>query len=940
MFKNWKNVAIIALAALVAIMAFIIAKDNLGLQGIKSGTGDKGDGAAVFDLKFDKENQGLFDIVFDKPIGKGKEGEILGRDPAKISPPIGGVWKWQSSNILRFEPSGGFSPATDYRITIIPEVILAPGQSFKGKTELNFRTDDFKVEEVTVSEEPFLERKNTLSLVIEARFNYSVDPEVVARKIRLVDSMEGSDGKEREVTLKLETTYWSDVISWRTDPIEKQKDERELKMTILGDLVPAQGNVPLGGDYIKSITIGSKDKLVVRQVTAKPEYPNSSLAIKFSSAVSPDIASSYITTKPEVKFSARRDRNELILKGEFKPGQTYQFAIAKGFPGVDDSVLQNDYKEEIAVPDLEPKIEFESKGMFLSSKGTHAVKLKTINIDEIEINVDRVYLNNLFYLLESYGYSVWRDNYYKGDISTSLGGSVLSKDIKIRKKQNLEVSTTLDLKKYIQEKEPGLYRIGITPKGLYEGVQKWVLITDLGIVAKQGSDEFLVWVNSFLNLQPIEGAEVKVMSGQNQLIAKGRTDANGLLRIQNLRKIIEKAVPYMIIVENGKDFSFLVLGQMGIDSSGLDVGGAAVAVKGYVAYVYGERDIYRPGETVKGVAIIRDANLKTLEPMPLILRQKDAKGRISKTTKESVSTGGLLPFTLSIPAYAPTGYHTLEVIAGDTVIGQYRFQVEEFVPDRIKVSVEEERKSVKPGEKISYRARGTYLFGPPGAGLSVETSVTLIPKDFVPPGYDGFIFANPERKLDPREIFTNKSNLSVEGIKEFIVTVPEDLRPPSSLEAWITARVQESGGRGVTARNVITVHPYPYYIGIKRKGINQYAEPGKEVLFEYLAIAPGEKDNEAKEVKTGSLRAEFFFDRWNTVLRRTSTGNYKYESTRDSQLIESRTLEGGSPSGSFSFIPAEYGSYRVAITDPEGGASSEIQFYASGWGFSAWDIEN
>jgi len=946
MFDDWKNIAILVLLVAVVIMGFILLRGNLKWGGKEAATGDKGmgkgEGVSVFDFKFDSENQGFVDILFTRPVGKDKEGEILGRDPGKITPPVGGVWKWQASNVLRFQPSGSFSPATDYTITLVPEVLLPPGQGFKGKTEINFRTDEFKVEQVTINEEPLLERKNTLALIGEVRFNYSVDPEVIGRKVRLVDPAEKAGGKEKQIPIKLETTYWSDVIKWKSDPIEKEKDERELKFIILGDLTPAQGNVPLGGDYTHPILIGSKDRLVVREASPKAEYKKSSLKIAFSSPVNPDIASSYINTKPEVKYTIQRDRNELILKGEFNPGGTYKLTIGKGLPAIDDAVLQEEYRTEITFPDLEPSVEFESKGMFLSSKGTHAVKLKTINMDSVNLDIDRVYLNNLFFLLESYGYSVWRDSYYKGDISNALGNSILTKEIKIQKKQNEEVVTTLNLKRYIPDKEPGLYRIGITPKGLYEGVQKWLLITDLGIVAKRGNDEFLVWVSSFASLQPIEGAQVKIISKQNQLIAGGRTDANGILRIENLKKTLEKNTPYMITVEKGKDFSFLLFGQMGIDTSGLDVGGATSTTTGYSAYVYGERDIYRPGETVEGIAIIRDSNLKTPLPMPLVLRHKDPKGRISKTIKETVMANGLLPFALPIPAYAPTGYHTLEMIAGETTIGQYRFQVEEFVPDRIKVTIEEEKENVLLGEQIRYRTRGTYLFGPPAAGLSVETRVTLVPRDFLPKGYEGFVFTNPERQFSPKEILSDKGELNEEGIKEFTATLPGDLRPPSSLEAVITARVQESGGRGVTGRNVIAVHPYPYYLGLKRKDSNQYAEPGKEVVFEYVALSPGDGDEGkgVKEVKTGALRAELFLDRWNTVLRRTSSGNYKYESIRDPLLVETKTIEPANSRRSFTFTPTEYGSYRVVLTDPVGGASTEVQFYASGWGFSAWAIEN
>ena len=280
-FQDWKNISIAILVIVVVVMGFVLGKDKVGEKVKEAAIDDKGEGVAIFDVKFDRENQSFIDIVFDKPIGKDKEGEILGRDPAKITPTIGGVWKWQGSNVLRFEPSGSFTPATDYTISIIPEQIIPQGQTFKGKKEISFRTDEFKVEQVTINEEPFLEKKNTLTLAGEVRFNYSVDPEVLARKIRLIDLKGGVDRQEKRIPIKLETTYWSDVINFKSDPIEKEKDERELKLIILGDLVPAQGNVPLEQDYTETILLGSKDKLVVREVSRKQRIKNHPLKSPF-----------------------------------------------------------------------------------------------------------------------------------------------------------------------------------------------------------------------------------------------------------------------------------------------------------------------------------------------------------------------------------------------------------------------------------------------------------------------------------------------------------------------------------------------------------------------------------------------------------------------------------------------------------------------------------
>ena len=95
--------------------------------------------------------------------------------------------------------------------------------------------------------------------------------------------------------------------------------------------------------------------------------------------------------------------------------------------------------------------------------------------------------------------------------------------------------------------------------GHYQGDQRWILITDVGIVAKQGQSDFLVWTASFRNLQPISGARVELFSDQNQRIASGRTDSTGLWKVSNLDLSADR--PYFVTVQKGQEFSFLLLPQ-------------------------------------------------------------------------------------------------------------------------------------------------------------------------------------------------------------------------------------------------------------------------------------------------------------------------------------------------------------------------------------------
>src|SRR6185295_19396999 len=173
---SWKDIVLILLAlsfvsmsayAFRAPLSAALAKLRAGAQG--------GETVSVFDVVVDRANRQYFDILFDKPVGQGKVGDVLDPAPATIFPTLGGSWKWKDTNALRFQPSGGLPVASEFKVELDVDKILQKGQVFVGDTVLRVRTDKFLVEEVTVEEEPALEGKNKVVLRGEMKFNYGVD---------------------------------------------------------------------------------------------------------------------------------------------------------------------------------------------------------------------------------------------------------------------------------------------------------------------------------------------------------------------------------------------------------------------------------------------------------------------------------------------------------------------------------------------------------------------------------------------------------------------------------------------------------------------------------------------------------------------------------------------------------------------------------------------
>ncbi|MEA2626893.1 MAG: alpha-2-macroglobulin, partial [Candidatus Binatota bacterium] len=578
---DWKNGVIAILVVLVVALGALLAREKLPKR--PPPVEKVGVPVKVLDVVLDREGMQAIDVLFDAPLGEKVVGEILGHDPATIMPQTGGSWRWMGPSVLRFEATNRFEMATDYRIDLRTDRLLRPGQYLQGKSDLRVRTDQFRVEGIDVYEEPATEGEHRVILRGDLRFNYPVDPKSVATKVKLIDPLLGPD---KPVAVTIDVPYWSETIGFRTDPVDKGKEERTLRLVVLSDLTSVSGNVPLTKDFEKPIVLSSRDTLTVRGTSSQPGEPDSIIKIRFSSPVSAAIAPQYVSVTPAVKYRVSTERDELILAGAFEPGSKYRIAVTTGLPARDGSVLREKVEQEVAIADREPAVEFESDGMFLARTGYRTIALESVNVPEIQVTVDRVYRNNVFFLFENFGYSAWNETFYNDTVARSLGDRIATDKIAVPSEKNRTAKTAVVLDRYLKDSEPGLYRIGVSRTTGDWGKQRWLLITDLGIVAKRAEDELLVWASSFANLGPIANADVTLVSDQNQTLATGKTDAAGMWRITGLAKLLETGgaknprEPYMVTVASGGDFSFLILERSQIDTAGLDVGGATPTKQG------------------------------------------------------------------------------------------------------------------------------------------------------------------------------------------------------------------------------------------------------------------------------------------------------------------------------------------------------------------------
>ncbi|MCI0512259.1 MG2 domain-containing protein, partial [candidate division KSB1 bacterium] len=390
-----------------------------------------------------------------------------------------------------------------------------------------------------------------------------------------------------------------------------------------------------------------------------------------------------------------------------------------------------------------------------------------------------------------------------------------------------------------------------------------------------------------------------------------------------------------IVASSGTDLSFLKFEDCRVSTSDFDVAGRPHLVEGYEACLYTDRGIYRPGEMAHLVAVVRDRMVAIPIEFPVKLLILGPDDRLVQESRGKIGKGGACEFEVPLATYAATGKYLARLVVGENhELGRVNFSVEEFIPDRIKVTLNTDKSGYRPGETVKIEVKAVNLFGPPASGRKVEANCEVEAITFSHPNYRSYTFEDPKKSFSKMTLNLNAAQLDTAGKYQFNLTLPTGLKPPSGLRGVLATTVTEPGGRAVSAYREIKIHPYPYYIGIRPQQ-EGYAQVGKPSQFDFAII-----DDAGNLQNVKNLQVKIYRIVWNSILKRDSNGYFRYVSESYEEEIQAFGVAAPEGSGTVSFQPNDYGEYRLALTEPTSLASTSIQFYASGWGYAPWSMAN
>ena len=643
-----------------------------------------------------------------------------------------------------------------------------------------------------------------------------------------------------------------------------------------------------------------------------------------------------------VKGSWVLDDKGLVLRfPSVEAAKDYEVTLKAGLSAADGTRLGKDDTRKVHTGELDPAVGFASQGSVLPARESRGLPVVSINVPEVDVEFLRVSEKQLPKFFAEYQRGGRRGSW---DLDSEYGDSTplgkLAEPVYLNRfvlggKPNERVLTYLPIQDIRELQDPGLYFAVMKRTGKFAGEFETAFFTvsDIGLHTRAYKDKLFVHTASLQDGSATGSVELKVLDARGEAVLAGKTDGNG-----NALLNYTLDAGHVLVATRGKDVSMLPFNQPALDLSEFAVAGREQAW--FDVFAWSGRDLYRPGETVRISALLRDNDGRPVPApkqgggQPVFLRLKQPDGKVFRETRLQPGAQGYFSFEQAIPTEAPTGRWQVEFRtdpASKEAVQGMTLRVEEFLPERMKLDLDAAQPVLKPGEALKLKATAAYLYGAPASGnrftAKLAVAIEQHPLDQLP----GYFFGDPTMELpkDAKDIID--TTLPENGVLQEDIALPAEAKPRSPIAAIVSGSVYETGGRTVNRTLKRVLWPANALVGIRplfddKDGADANANAG----FEVVRVDAGGKPQPGKGLKATLVR-ELRDYHWNY----DEDGGWDYDFTRRFENKDTRTLDVGAGASKIDF-PLEWGEYRLDVFDPATGLTTRYPFRA-GW---SWDDQN
>ncbi|MCY4745912.1 alpha-2-macroglobulin [Pelomonas sp. UHG3] len=639
------------------------------------------------------------------------------------------------------------------------------------------------------------------------------------------------------------------------------------------------------------------------------------------------------------------------------PERAYRITMNAGLASRSGAKLATPQTCEAASEAMPASFYFASRGLVLPAGQNGGLPVVSINTPEVDVQFLRVKPASLPAFLEQVSgrrerqgrdnaddegayYDGWGDNQRR--LKGTVGGWVLDElremtdsvyltRFKTDERPNRRNVSFLPVEKIKALQEPGVYVAIMSQPGRFgwDYQVTHYYVTDIGLHLRRHAAQLDVFTTSLKNGRALGGIELSLVDETGQALAQAQTDGNGHAVFQGSS---DKA--RAVLARQGREMSVLSLRDAALDLSEFDATGHPS--RSNKLFVYAGRDLYRPGESFQVSVLSRDADGRLpakLLPLTLTVKKPDGSKLVEQLVQPGKTGTGYFQHTVALPADAPTGGWTLQARvdpAAKTPDAQWAFKVEEFLPERMKLTLTAPEAPLQGEVSLPVQVQGDYLYGAPAAGNTLQATVaTERLANPLPQKLPGYVFGDfADDKARARQ---DLGEQTLDDSGQTTVQLSANLaerRSPMRVRGAFS--LLESGGRPVVRSLERTWWPAPALVAVRPLFDRHVAPEGGLAGFELQRVDATGAFKPARDLKlTLTYEERQWYWRYDE-----GRGWHSGFNTTD-ELVEARTLNLSAKTTVS--LPVKWGRYRLEIEDPATRQTLRYGFYA---GYGAQDADD
>jgi alpha-2-macroglobulin len=652
------------------------------------------------------------------------------------------------------------------------------------------------------------------------------------------------------------------------------------------------------------------------------------------------------------------------LKLDVPENRGLYIKINKGLKSINQFIHAPLYDNVVKSPRYLKEVSISGEGSVLTFSGNHKLGVLTRGVSAIKYKIGRLLKGQLYHLISQTSGDITNPNFNNWSFDEENIANFKTKILRLQKGHPQKANySSIDLTRYLHKTKNrfGLFFVevnGYDPirkRELYSAEsqdKRLILVTDLGVIVKDNANNTHdIFVQSIATGKPVSQAEVELLGKNGVPVFSGKTNAQGRVSVPTTRRMRKERTPTVYVVKSVGDLSFIPFDRRSrqINLSKYDIGGvrsSQFSKDSLNAFLFSDRGIYRPGETINIGLIVKNFDLSNVENIPLELVVRGPRNKELKVSKFKLPKMGFSDFQYPTEASSNTGrYHVSLHLVRDNrhrgrEIGSTRFKVEEFQPDTLRIEsklMETVEQGWNTQETIKTQITLANLFGTPAQDRKITARLKIQPHNFRFKAYADYQFTHPyfnkERQSLSLNTLLGNKRTDADGLAEFELDLSKFKQGTYSLR-FTAEGFEQAGGRSVMATNHTLISPLDTLVGYKADGKLAYINANSQRAIEFIAI-----DKTLKKKPLSGLTLKLKEIQRVSTLVKQRNGTYKYQTIKKEAEISNQALSLSEKGFLYAIDTATPGDFSLEVYDAEKRRLSRVTFSVVGFANLAGKID-